>query len=98
MLAEHRLFVLPGGCGLHADVCVIPTGILEVSIMEKNDKLKAEFDQLYFHVSGRKTELVCKENEQSVRWQLNLTNNDARELALLIERAEDEYEILMRDL
>ncbi|GAB3520919.1 hypothetical protein BIT28_02705 [Photobacterium proteolyticum] len=100
MLAECRQFVLPGHNELHAEVTVIPTGELEVNIKENNNSLKADFDELYFYSAGKETELVCRDQlgAESVRWHLNLANDDARELAKLIESAEEEYETLMRDL
>ncbi|WP_064608351.1 hypothetical protein [Photobacterium sp. J15] len=100
MLAVHRQFILPGHRGLHADVTVIPTGELEVNIKEKNNSLKAEFDDLYFFSSGKATDIVCRDpvSHDEVRWQLHMASDDARELAKIIESAEEEFEILMRDL
>ncbi|MGF1717393.1 hypothetical protein [Photobacterium chitinilyticum] len=100
MLAEYRQFVLPRQRGLHAEIIIIPTGELKVNIKEKNNSLKAEFDELYFHSAGKETELVCRDQlgTESVRWHLHLANDDARELAMLIESAEEEFEALMRDL
>lgn len=98
MLAEHRQFVLPGENGRCADVYVNASGTIKVNLAHQNCTLEGDFDQLSFHVSGRKTELVCQRASDHQAWQVNLANQDARELALLIERAEDEFEILMRDL
>ncbi|KHT62194.1 hypothetical protein RJ45_18725 [Photobacterium gaetbulicola] len=100
MLTEHRHFTLPGESRLHADVTVSPVGELEVNILEQNSHLSGEFDQLYFYSEGKKTELVCKDQlkRDDVKWHLSLASDDARELAKLIELAEEEYEILMRDL
>lgn len=100
MLAEHRQFILPGQRERHANVTVIPTGELEVNIQEDANQLQAEFEELYFYSADNGTELVCKEQlgSDAVRWHLHLANEDARELAKLIEMAEEEFEILMRDL
>ncbi|QUJ70262.1 hypothetical protein KDD30_19260 (plasmid) [Photobacterium sp. GJ3] len=100
MLAEHRQYLLPDGNGSHLDVTVIPTGFLEVEIMEEHDKYQAEFDELLFLANGKKTELVCRDHAggECVRWQVKMASEDARELAKLIELAEDEFELLMRDL
>ncbi|MCG2839136.1 hypothetical protein L6J37_20075 [Photobacterium sp. WH77] len=100
MLAEHRQYLLPGGKGYHLDVKVIPTGFVEVEIMEEHDKFLAEFEELSFLSNGKKTELVCRDHVggECVRWQVDLASDDARELAKLIELAEDEFELLMRDL
>ncbi|PSU46925.1 hypothetical protein C9J12_17105 [Photobacterium frigidiphilum] len=100
MLAESREFILLDSRARHANIRVIPTGVLEVSIEEGNDKMQAEFAQLLFSSSGKKTGLVCRNSVSSndVNWHLELSNADARELSLLIEQAEEEFEILMRDL
>lgn len=100
MLTERRQFILPGDTGFHADITVNPTGELDVNIVEKDNHLTGEFAELCFYTSGKKTELVCKDQHvpDTVRWHLLLASDDARELAKLIELAEDEYEILMRDL
>ncbi|MDX1302105.1 hypothetical protein [Photobacterium sp.] len=100
MLAEYRKFTLPGKAHLHASVKVIPTGEVEVFIKEKHDELHADFDELCFYSCGKNTELICKEHagQDKVRWHIDLANEDARELAKLIESAEEEFEILMRDL
>jgi hypothetical protein len=98
MLAEHRQFVLPEGNGGWADVYINSTGTIKVNITHQNCSFEGEFDQLSFHTSGRKTELICKRDPQQSEWHVNFANQDARELALLIERAEDEFELLMRDL
>ncbi|MGF1703837.1 hypothetical protein L4D09_26455 [Photobacterium makurazakiensis] len=100
MLAENRLFALSDESGLHADVTVIPTGELKVTILENNSSMEGDFDQLYFYSDGKKTELVCKDllEPESIQWHVHLANDDARELAKLIELAEEEYEILMRSL
>ncbi|MCQ1056870.1 hypothetical protein ACQKPX_11685 [Photobacterium sp. DNB23_23_1] len=100
MLAEHRHFILPGESKLHADVTISPVGELEVNILEQNNRLSGEFDQLYFYSEGKETELICKNQleRDDVQWHLSLSSDDARELAKLIELAEEEYEILMRDL
>ncbi|PSW20102.1 hypothetical protein C9I98_08560 [Photobacterium sanctipauli] len=100
MLAENRLFTLPDESGLHADITVVPTGELKVTILEKNSSMQGDFNQLYFYSDGKRTELVCKDQlvPENIQWHVHLANDDARELAKLIEMAEEEYEILMRDL
>lgn len=100
MLAEYREFILLDSRARHANIRVIPTGVLEVSIQDENDKMQAEFAQLLFSSTGEKTELVCRNSVScdDVNWYLELSNADARELLQLIEQAEEEFEILMRDL
>lgn len=100
MLAEHRQYTLPGKKVLHADVTVNPTGELEVDIKEKKNHLTAEFEELHFCSGRQKTDLVCQEpvGDHAIRWHIYLANQDAEELEHLIEEAEEEFEILMRDL
>lgn len=100
MLAERRQFTLPGKKALHADITVIPTGELEVDIKEKHNHLTAEFDELQFCCGVKNTDLICKDQlgKHTVRWHIYLANNDAKELEKMIEEAEEEFEILMRDL
>ena len=100
MLTERRQFIVPGKAGLHVDVTVNPIGELKVNVLEKDNCFTGEFEQLVFQTKGRQTELLCKNHRASttVKWHVRLASDDARELAKLIELAEEEYEILMRDL
>ncbi|PSV26858.1 hypothetical protein C9J44_14930 [Photobacterium sp. GB-27] len=97
MLVEQRDFTLLGKVQRHAHISVIPTGKLRVNILEDNAEQEAEFSQLWFSRTGTKTLLVCRV-ESKVNWQLDLRNQDAKELEHLIESAQEDYEILMRDL
>lgn len=97
MLVEQRNFTLCGSQQGNACVRVNPTGKLEVKITDDNSSCEAEFSQLWFNKAGMKTLLVCREEEQ-VCWQLDLSNQDAKELECLIESAQEEFEILMRAL
>ncbi|MDD1796089.1 hypothetical protein L4D06_18275 [Enterovibrio makurazakiensis] len=100
MLARRRNYLLKDTKQLHANVHVIPTGTIEVEIVEKHQCHAAEFEHLRFERSGRVTKLVGKHtsNGKPVQWQLPLANDDAKELESLIEQATEELEILMRDL
>ena len=100
LLAERRQYTLPGKKVLHADVTVIPTGELKVDIKEMHSHLKAEFEELHFCCGRSKTDLVCENQvgKHAVRWHIYLAKQDAEELEELIENAEEDYEILMRDL
>ena len=97
MLVEQRDFTLCGNQQGNARVRVIPTGKLEIMIMENESLCEAEFSQLWFNKSGVKTRVVCREDEQ-IYWELDLTNKDAKELEYLIESAQEDFEILMRAL
>ena len=100
LLTERRHYTLPGKKALHADVAVIPTGELEVDIKEKKDHLTAEFEELHFCCGRQQTDLVCQDQvgDHAIRWHIYLAKQDAEELEQLIENAEEEFEILMRDL
>ena len=97
MLVEQRNFTLCGDQQGNACVRVIPTGRLEVTIIDDDSLCEADFSQLWFNKAGVKTLLVCREEEQ-VCWQLDLSNQDAKELEYLIESAQEDFEILMRAL
>ncbi|WP_413111838.1 hypothetical protein [Thaumasiovibrio sp. DFM-14] len=99
MLAKRRQFTLPGNPEMHAVVNVIPTGLLTVEIEEEHRSIDAEFEHIAFKVHDGMTDLVCYgDSGKTECWNLGLYNEDARELARLIEYAEEELEILLRDL
>ncbi|WP_087018962.1 hypothetical protein [Thaumasiovibrio subtropicus] len=99
MLAKCRHYTLPGTPELHATVNVIPTGMVHVEILENRQSIDADFEQLSFKTHGRMTDLVCySEAGKKECWNLGMNSEDARDLAKLIESAEEELEILMRDL
>ncbi len=99
MLAKCRQYTLPGTPELHANINVIPTGMLHVEILEDRRCIDADFEQLSFKTHGRMTDLVCYSGSgKKESWNLGLSSEDARDLAKLIESAEEELEILMRDL
>ena len=98
MFAKNRQVTLFGKTGVHANVTVIPTGKLEVSIKDTNNKLHANFDELVFSSDNSKSALKCYTDPENIHWHIELSNNDARDLANMIEITEDEYEILMSDL
>lgn len=100
MMERHRNYILKSNKQLHASVNVIPTGLIEIEIIEKQQCHAAEFDHLHFERDGKLTTLVGENtsNGKPVQWQVPLANDDAKELEHLIEEATEELEILMRDL
>lgn len=100
MIKKHRNYLLKDATRLHAHVHVIPTGLLEIEIVEKRQYHAAEFEHLHFERKGKITELVGKDTlcGKPIKWQVPLKNEDANELEQLIEQASEELEILMRDL
>ncbi|MEZ8096602.1 hypothetical protein [Photobacterium swingsii] len=100
MLAESRHVLLSGKKSQFADIKIIPTGMIEVDIPDEAKHYQADFDQLCFYTRNKNTELVCRsgQKDDAVHWTLDLANDDARELLSMIERAEDEFEMLMRSL
>ena len=99
MLAKHRDYLLHGTQNFHAHVQVNPIGQLDVDIVEKREHHSASFESLAFKKVGSKTIVSgCDEKNKKSKWQLTLAKKDAEELNLLIEEANEEYEILMRDL
>ncbi|WP_281222524.1 hypothetical protein [Photobacterium sanguinicancri] len=100
MLAESKQVILTGDKTQCADIKIIPTGIIEVDIPSEERHYEADFAQLCFYIRTQQTELVCRSEQKNdvVQWKLDLANDDARELLGMIERAEDEFEQLMRSL
>jgi len=100
MIAKHRDYLLQDTKNFHAHIQVNPIGILDVDIVEKREHHSSSFDSLAFKKVGSKTIVSgCEERgRKKSQWQLTLTKRDAEELNLLIEDANEEYEILMRDL
>lgn len=100
MLARHRDYLLKDKKKLHAHVQIIPTGSVEIEIVEKHQCHAAEFKEIHFERKGSVTQLVGihTSNGKPTQWQVPFTNDDAKELEHLIDEASEEFEILMRDL
>ena len=100
MLSRHRDYLLQDTKHLRAHFEVIPTGIVEVEIVDKKECHSAEFDKVRFERRGKVAKLVgqTQSGNKKVQWQVPLTVVDAEELEQLIEDASEELEILMRDL
>ncbi|GAB2666813.1 hypothetical protein [Vibrio panuliri] len=96
MIAVHREYCLTNSPNLHAHFEVNPTGKLAVEIIELNQRHMTEFDDLVFQSNQGGIEVCGK--EQRVPWRCHLAISDALELSTLVEEANEELEVLMRDL
>ncbi len=101
MQARHRNYLLKDSKRLHAHIQVIPTGSVQVEIIEKRKHHASEFEYLKFERKGTITKLIGQnigKTGKPVKWQVPLEHSDAQELEKLIEEASEELEILMRAL
>ncbi|KZN61921.1 hypothetical protein N473_20480 [Pseudoalteromonas luteoviolacea CPMOR-1] len=96
MITIHREYCLSGEKGLHAHIEVFPTGQLDVDIVELHEHHSTQFDNIKYEHTG--ADIIITGIEGSTSWQVVLKERDARELSHLISDANEEYEILMRDL
>ena len=93
LTTEHRHVILPKTQSQFADIYIKPTGSVKVVINDKSKIMLGEFHQLEIIQSNKKSRLSCQN-----KWELDLSQKDATELAILIKQAEEEFEILMKDL
>ena len=96
MIAIKKEYCLSNNQGLHARIEVNPVGTLDVEIIELNERHTTAFDDLSFE-SARGIIHVCGK-EEALPWQLSLTTGDGLEVSTLVDKANEEYETLMRDL
>ncbi|WP_114785307.1 hypothetical protein [Vibrio tetraodonis] len=96
MISTFRDYELQDKNHFHAHIEVNPTGLLDVDIIENKEHHQTELCNVSFEKLAGKTRLKGKEAQN--QWQLDLDDKDAIELYLLISKANEEYEILMRNL
>ena len=96
MISTFRDYELQDKNHFHAHIEVNPTGLLDVDIIENKEHHQTELCNVSFEKLAGKTRLKGKEAQN--QWQLDLDDKDAIELYLLISKANEEYEALMRDL
>ncbi|AIS57936.1 MULTISPECIES: hypothetical protein [Vibrio] len=96
MISTFRDYELQDKNHFHAHIEVNPTGLLDVDIIEKNEHHQTELCDISFEKLDGKTRIKGKEAQH--QWQMDLDDRDATELHHLISEANEEYEILMRDL
>ncbi|GMQ49014.1 hypothetical protein [Vibrio sp. 10N] len=98
MIKTHHNFLLSGSPQRHAHVHVNPVGEVDVDIVELDEHHNTEFTALKFQRSQHSTLLKGMEISDHKSWQISLNNRDADELNKIIERANEDFEQLMRDL
>ena len=100
MYTKRLSCLLPGNLHYHAHIDINPKGFLRVYIVENKQSYSAKFDDLRFERDGVTPSVVCCEyiKPPLKSWHIYLSVNDARELIKSIVEAEDELEIMMRDL
>ncbi|WBA18846.1 hypothetical protein [Salinivibrio kushneri] len=100
MSIHSRSYTLNTTPARQAHVRVIPNGNVMVHIADEESPHLAEFDEVTFQRKGKITQLLAEHIEPGKHdnWALPLNHGDANELATLIGQAQEEFEILMRDL
>ncbi|KLV10158.1 hypothetical protein C9I92_21690 [Photobacterium ganghwense] len=100
MFAKHRAYVLAKKKRPKAQVTINPTGNIHIDVKDEKKALDGDFEDLSFQKNGKVTILVCQKHSKQKQhcWRIELSDEDAKELTRLINEAEDEFEILMRDL
>lgn len=100
MYTKRLSCLLPGKLHFHAHIDINPKGYIRVRIVEKKQTHVAKFEDLRFEYKHSCPGVVCCEYARppEKHWHFYLSANDARELISSMVEAEDEYEILMRDL
>ena len=93
LTTEHRHVILSKTKNQCADIYIKPTGSVQVVVNDQSETMLGEFHQLEIIQSNKKNRLSCQN-----KWALDLSQEDATELAMIIRQAEDEFEILMKDL
>ncbi|MEJ2763557.1 hypothetical protein VV869_06200 [Photobacterium sp. MCCC 1A19761] len=100
MFAKRRAYILANKTHPKAQVTVNPTGTLHIDVKDEKKALDGDFEDLSFQKDGKITILFCQKHGQQKQhcWRVELSGEDAKDLVRLIHEAEDEFEILMRDL
>ncbi|ODP97821.1 MULTISPECIES: hypothetical protein [Salinivibrio] len=100
MSIRSRSYTLNTTPARKAHVRVVPNGNVLIQIANEKKPHLAEFDEVKFERKGKITQLVAEHVEPGRRenWALPMHHDDANELASLIDQAQEELEILMRDL
>lgn len=100
MFAKHRSYILAEKTHPKAYITVNPTGTLHIDVKDEKKALDGDFGDLLFKKNGKVTALFCMKHGKQKKhcWHIDLAREDAQELTRLIHEAEDEFELLMRDL
>lgn len=98
MFAKRRAYILAKKTHPKAQVTVNPTGNLHIDVKDEKKALDGNFEDLSFKQDGKITVLFCLKHDNQRYWRIELSEKDAKELIQLIHEAEDEFELIMRDL
>lgn len=99
MYAKHRRYILVGEIHRTANFTINPIGFLHLDVVGTPTKVKVDFNDLLFEKYEEITKITgISENNKNDYWNIELDNNDAKELQQSINEAIDEYEIMMKDL
>jgi hypothetical protein len=96
MIETHRNYQLMDKQHSHVHVKLNPVGVLDVSLLDSDTHYLSDLDKVSFVPVGQVTEVSgCADNRT---WRLEFDKYDAIELNHLIANANEEFEILMKDL
>jgi hypothetical protein len=100
MTIKQRDYLIPNANRDHAHVEINPVGEVDIDIVESRKHYHANLDKVRFEHQGDKVKVVGFHDDgvKKSRWQLTLASRDALDLNFAIEEANDEMEILLRDL
>ncbi|ELV8811293.1 hypothetical protein QNE21_002073 [Vibrio vulnificus] len=96
MITVHRDYRVSIKPERYAHVEINPVGKLDVEIKGQRQHYVVDFEQLAFSSDEQGVALVCQKAYSP--WKVMLATADAQELKSLVKEAQEEYEILMRDL
>ena len=100
MHTKHLSCLLPGKRHHHARIDINPKGFIRVNIVENKQSYTAKFEELCFECKGSIPSVVCCDliSPSRKHCRIYLSSDDARALLNSMVEAQEEYEILMRDL
>ncbi|QIA62420.1 hypothetical protein GT360_02270 [Vibrio astriarenae] len=100
MIIKQRDYLIPNTNRYHAHVEINPVGEVDIDIVESQKHYHSNLDRVQFERKGEKVKVLGVDEHagKTSKWQLTLASGDALDLNCAIEEANDELEILMRDL
>lgn len=96
MITVHREYRVSTKPEQYAHVEINPVGQLDVEMMGEQKHYVADFEHLSFSSHSHGVLIECQKVNSP--WKMMLEKADAQELRHLVEDAQEEFEILMRDL
>ncbi|WP_318480173.1 hypothetical protein [Photobacterium leiognathi] len=97
MYIEHKHFKLPNNSS-EVDVYISPTGSIQFMIEGKEKVLEGDFHKLAFKKIESGVDLVYKSRSVKSSWDIILSKKDAELISRMIDEADENFEIIMRDL